>query len=82
MKKNVKFIVLLCANIAFLISCYFSLVLNDGDWRIELVLQCAFTLSSVAIYYFIDLVEAVKKMVNPKEASNSPFLDPEKKENE
>lgn len=79
MKKNIKFIVLLFANIAFLISCYFSILLNDGDWRIELVLQCAFTLSIVAIYYFIDLVEAIKKIANQKEAS---LPDPKKKENE
>ena len=82
-KKDVKFNILLCANIASLIIGYFVLAFNDVSWwYIVLGVQCAFTFSSVFIYYFIELVNAVKKIANQKEASNTLLPEPEKKENE
>lgn len=80
-KKNVKFIVLLCANIASLIACYFWWIYHISDWLALLELQSKFTLSCVAIYYFIELVNAVKKIANQKDLSNCPLADSEKKAN-
>lgn len=81
-KKDVKFIILLCANIIFLFVCYFWLTSHVHYWLVALTLQCVFTFSSVFIYYFIELVNAVKKIANQKEVNNTTSPDSEKKENE
>lgn len=83
-KKNIKFIVLLCANIVFFISCLIKLIRSGGYfsdyWHIEFVLQCAFTLVSVGMYYLIDLAQSIKKLVKLKESENTHSSDCEKTE--
>lgn len=81
-KKNIKFIVLLCANIVFFISCLIKLISSGAYfseyWHIEFVLQCAFTLVSVGVYYLIDLAQSIKKLVKLKETEISRSSDCEK----
>lgn len=83
-KKNIKFIVLLCVNIAFFISCLITLILHGGYffdyWHIEFILQCFFTLGSVAVYYLIDLAQSVKKLANQKDLNSCHLSDSEKTE--
>ena len=84
MKKNIKFIVLLCANIVFFVSCVIALISSGSYffdyWHIEFVLQCAFSLVSVAVDYLIDLAQSVKKLLNQKESENTHSSDCDKTE--
>ncbi len=54
-KKNIKLNLLLCANIVFFLSWLITLLCNGGYfgdyWVVGLILQCFFTLMSVALYY-------------------------------
>lgn len=83
-KKNIKFIVLLCANIAFFISCLIALISHGGYffeyWHIEFILQCFFTLFSVAVYYLIDLAQSVKKLAKQRDLNDRRLSDSEKTE--
>lgn len=84
MKKNIKFFVLLCANIVFFISCVIALISSGSYffdyWHIEFVLQCAFSLVSVGVYYLIDLAQSIRKLVKLKETEISHSSDCDKTE--
>lgn len=74
-KKNVKFIVLLCANIVFFLSCLFTLIYHGSYlldyWHIEFILQCILTLAIVAVYYIIVIAQSVKKLADQKDVTSS-----------
>lgn len=80
-KKNIKLILLLCANIVFFLSWLIALLCNGGYfgdyWVVGLILQCFFTLLSVALYYLIDLTQTVKKLLSRSESGGSPSVDDE-----
>lgn len=86
-KKKVLFIVLLCVNIAFFLIRFVTTVLSlSSSFWVSLYnliySQLTVTALSVVIYCSIDLVEAVKKIANQKETSDTALPDEKKEDHE
>lgn len=83
-KKKVLFVVLLCVNIVFFVFKWISLMPCDPILALSGVIYSQLIVSSlsVGIYCFIDLVDAVKKIANQKETSDTASPDVKKEDHE
>lgn len=83
-KKKALFIVLLCVNVVFFVFRWLTLMPCDPFLELAGVIYSQLIVSSlsVGIYCFIDLVDAVKKIANQKETSDTALPDEKKEDHE
>lgn len=77
--RNPKlFVILLVSNIVFFITCLATLI-RFGSYfaeilHLEFIVQCVFTLTTVFLYYFIDLAKSARKIagnIRPRKNNNN-----------